>query len=495
MKIILMNWSQIKNTKLLSSALVKNSAWGIASNILQILFVCIFFAVVARKYNANEFARFLVSTSVYQIVAAFSSMGLGQWFVRQYVLEKDKITLTGKFLKTQLGLGMLFYVVNIAFAFLAYADPQIKLLCIILGTNIIFDNLINGIRSINIVEGKQHKTALILVIDGFLKLLNGCLLFIHPFSIVILSVITIITRLLTLHLFIRLGSSNNINLKSLWHAQISLDDLRVLIAKNWRFIVIGSISIIYWKMGNIIISKTLSLTDVADYEIAFRIFSVFLILPIVASSTIYPQFIRYYNAGNHTALIRLYRNIFFAYTLFALVSYAFMYSLSDSIIPLAFGKGYPGAILCTQQMFLTFLVLPSVLLQANLIVALGLEKLDMLFNIFCFCVNVAGCFAGLYFIKELSVVNYSVCFSFFVFHILQNTLLVRKKITTIKYCLVFYSVVFSTPFIYQHLAVNIHPVILFISFLIALVIIISASFLYKRSHYSLYLTVLKKTES
>jgi O-antigen/teichoic acid export membrane protein len=490
-----MNWSQIKKAKLLKSALVKNSAWGIASNILQILFVCGFFAVVARKYNAGEFARFLVSTSVYQIVAAFSSMGLGQWFVRQYVIENDKLTLTGKFLKTQLGLGMLFYVVNIAFAFLAYPDPQIKLLCIILGTNIIFDNLINGIRSINIVEGKQHKTALILVIDGFLKLITGCLLFIHPFSILMLSIITIITRLLTLHLFIRLGSSNNINLKSLWYAKISLDDLRLLIAKNWRFIVIGSISIIYWKMGNIIISKTLPLNSVADYEIAFRIFSIFLILPIVASSTIYPQFIRYFNAGNHAALTRLYRNIFLAYTLFAMVSYAFMYSFSGWIIPLAFGKGYPGSVLCTQQMFLTFLTLPSVLLQANLIVAIGLEKLDMLFNIFCFGINVAGCAIGLYFIKELSVVNYSVCFSFFVFHLLQNVLLVRKKITTVKYCLVFYSVIFSTAFIYRHLAVNTHPVVLFIAFLVVLIIVISTSFLYRRWHYSLYLTVLKKTES
>jgi len=490
-----MNWSQIKNTKLLKSALVKNSAWGIASNILQILFVCIFFAIVARKYSASEFARFLVSTSVYQIVAAFSSMGLGQWFVRQYVIDNDKLTLTGKFLKTQLGLGMLFYIVNIAFAFLAYADPQIKLLCIVLGTNIIFDNLINGIRSINIVEGKQHKTALILVIDGFLKLVTGCLLFIHPISIVMLSVIMIIARLLTLHLLIRLGSSNNINLKSLWYAKISLDDLRVLIAKNWRFIVIGSISIIYWKMGNIIISKTLSLTNVADYEIAFRIFSIFLILPIVASSTIYPQFIRYFNAGNHAALRLLYRNIFLGYTLFALVSYAFMYSFSGWIIPLAFGKGYPGSVLCTQQMFLTFLVLPSVLLQANLIVALGLEKLDMWFNIFCFGVNVVGCVVGLYFIKELSVVNYSVCFSFVIFHILQNILLIRKKITTLKFCFVFYSVAFSTAFIYQHLAENTNPVLLFISFLVTLIIIVLASFLYKRWHYSLHLTVFKKTES
>ncbi|WCT10724.1 hypothetical protein [Mucilaginibacter jinjuensis] len=487
-----MNWSKIKQAKFLQSSLVKNSAWGILSNILQILFICAFFAIVARRYSSAEFARFLVSTSVYQIVAAFSSMGLGQWFIRQYVLEDNKLTFTGKFLKTQIGLGLLFYIVNLIFAFIVYSDVQIRLLCIILGTNIVFDNLINAIRSLNIAENRQRKTAAILVIDGFLKLVSGCLLFVHPFSVVILSVIMIIARVLTLGLFIKLGSSNNINFRFLWKAKISIDDLKLLIIKNWQFIIIGSISIIYWKMGNIIISKTLALSSVADYEIAFRLFSVLLILPIVGSSTIYPQFIKHFNEGNHLALSRLYRTVFFIYTLFAIVSYLFIYSFSGWILPLAFGKGYPGSVLCTQQMFLTFLVLPTVLLQANLIVAIGLEKLDMWFNIISLVVNVAGCFIGLYFIRELSIINYSVFFSFLVFHILQDVLLIRKKITTIKHCLVFYIPMALIVLAYRYLAINTNPVALFILFSIALFFIAASVLLLQKRNFSFNFLTLKK---
>src|ERR1700743_1374876 len=128
--------SQLTN-KYLKSSLVKHSAWGIISNILQVLLVSVFFAIIARKYSPNEFAEFLISTTVYQLVAAFSSMGLGQWFIRRYIAETDKIAFTSKFLKTQIGLGLLFYFVNIALAFLIYPDGQIRLLCIILGTNII----------------------------------------------------------------------------------------------------------------------------------------------------------------------------------------------------------------------------------------------------------------------------------------------------------------------------------------------------------------------
>jgi O-antigen/teichoic acid export membrane protein len=472
---------QIKKINLLQSALVKNSAWGIMANILQLLFVFLFFAIVARKYNSVEFGGFLISNTVYQLVAAFSSMGLGQWFIRQYLLENDKVTFTSKFLKTQVGFGLLFYFVNIALAYLLYPNGQIRLLCVILGTNIIFDNFINAIKSLNIAENEQRKTAAILVIDGFLKLLVGCLLFFQPFSVIILAGLMIAVRILTLSLFMRLGSSNTINLKALWHATVIYDDIKQLIIKNWQFIVIGSISIIYWKIGNIIISKLLTLTNVADYEVAFRIFSVLQIMPVIASGTIYPQFIKHYNNGDTVAMQKLYKNIFMAYTAFAVLSYAFIYSFSGLIIPLAFGNGYPGAIACLQQMFLTFLVLPTVLLQANLIVAIGLEKLDMWFNVLSLVVNVAGCFIGLYFVKDLAVVNYAVFVSFVVFHLSQDVILIRKKLMTIGHCVLFYSAISLTIIACRYFSLTINPFIFFTAFLFIIIFsALTVFFVYKR---------------
>ncbi len=460
-----MNWINKKGKfGVLGSSLIKNSAWGIFSNILQTLFVGLFFAIIARKYNSSEFAQFLIATTVYQIVAAFSSMGLGQWFIREYVVAVDRLELTSKFLKTQIGLGFIFYLINIVLAYLIYPDGQIRLLCIILGTNIIFDNLINAIRSLNVAESNQKKTATILVIDGFLKLLIGCLLFINPFSAVTLSVFLIGVRILTLSLFIRLGSSDSIDLRLLWHAKIAYDDLRKMILKNWQFIVIGSISVIYWRIGNIIISKFLSLQDVADYEIAFRFFSVLQILPIIASATVFPQFRKYFNEGNLHSLRRFYQNLFVAYVMISVIAYAFIYSYSDILIPLIFGNGYLGSIVCLQQMFLTFLVLPTVLLQANLIVAIGLEKLDMWYNIIGLIINILGCVIGLYLFKSLSVINYSILLSFVFFHIAQDRLLIKKKFTSLKNCLIFYFSIIIFCLSYYYLTKYVNPYIFFITF-------------------------------
>lgn len=396
-------------------------------------------------------------------------MGLGQWFIREYAVTNDKLTLTAKFLKTQTGLGLVFYVVNIVLAYLIYPDGEIRLLCILLGTNIIFDNFITAIKSLNIAEYRQKKTAAILVIDAFLKLLVGGLLFFNHFSTIVLAALLILVRLVTLSLFIKLGSDNSISLHSLWRAGISIEDLKTLILKNWQFIVIGSIAIVYWRMANIIISKTLSLTHVADFEIAFRVFSIAQMLPVIASATIFPRFIAYYNDKNYEGLKHLYKSVFRYYTLFALVCYAFIYSFSGFIIPLVVGNGYPGAVLCLQQMFLTFLLMPTVLLQANLIVAIGLEKQDMWFNISSLSINLLGCVVGLYFFKSLSVINYSILFSFVVFHVAQDVLLVAKKLTTVKHCAVFYVGVLLFALLYNYAGKYINNIPLFTSFGIILI--------------------------
>lgn len=473
---------QNKRFGYLQSALVKNSAWGIIANILQILFVFLFFAIVARLYAADEFARFLISTTVYQLVAAFSSMGLGQWFIRQYVVETDQTGFTAKFFKTQLGFGVLFYLLNIILAYTLYNNYQLRMLCLIMGTNIIFDNFINAIKTLNVVQNEQRKTAGILVIDGFLKLLIACALFISPFSIILLAGLMIVARLLTLSLFIKMGSSNSISLATIWSAAVSYHDVKQLIVKNWQFIVIGSISIIYWKIGNLIISKMLTLAHVADYEVAFRIFSVLQIIPVIASTTIYPQFIKHYNEGNIHKLKQLFNYIFIAYTVFAVLTYAFIYSFSGLIIPLAFGQGYPGAIVCMQQMFLTFLLLPTVLLQANLLVAIGAEKLDMWFNVASLVINVAACFIGLYYYKNLAVINYSVLVSFLIFHLLQDVSLIKRKLMTVSHSIVFYVALIFTVLACRLLIQNLNSYLAFaVFFLFTVMCVALLLFGYKKS--------------
>src|SRR5690606_20540165 len=294
---------------------------------------------------------------------------------------------------------------NIILAFVIYPEVHIRWLCIILGSNIIFDNIIYSIKNLNIAEFKQKKTFNVLVLDAFLRLLLGCMLFIYPFSITTLCILLISIRFLTLNLFIKVGSSNTLNLKNVINSTIAWKDVKRQILLNWQFVVIGSVAIIYWRISNIIIAKTLTLQDVADYEISFKILSISMILPTIVAATVYTQFVKNNNQGDERVQKAFYKKLFFIYSIYSVMCYSFIYSFADILLPYIFGEQYVGAIMSLKEMFLTMLMFPTVLLQANLIVAMKNEKIDMFLNIFSFLIYLIGCFVGLSYFKSLTAIN------------------------------------------------------------------------------------------
>jgi O-antigen/teichoic acid export membrane protein len=457
------------------SRLFKSSFWGIAANGFQSILLSLFFVIMARKYTEAQFATFLIANTIYQFLAAFSTLGLGQWFTREVVKAEDKSELVNKFLKMQIYSGVFFYAVNIIIAFALYKDPTIQYLAVILGINIIFDNIIYAIRSLNVAEYKQQKTFVILLIDSLFKFLAACILLIYPMPVLTLSLILIIIRFVTLNVFLIFGSSNTLNLKQLLLYKISFAEVKKIVAPNWAFIIIGSVSIVYWRIGNLIISKMLSLTDVANYEVSYRVFSLALILPLIISTTVFPSLVELNKAGNKEKFNAYFHKVFLLYLLYSLLTYTFFYSFSDFIIPFAFGEKYIGNIMYTKQMFLTVLVFPTALLQANVLVAMHKEKSDMWLNIISLAVNVAFCFTGLYFYKSLTVINLSIFASFLVFHICQDVLLLKYGIVQMKNIIGFYLAVGLSMGAYVLLSPYTHPVLLFICFWIfaALVIVYS----------------------
>ncbi|GAO44323.1 lipopolysaccharide biosynthesis protein [Flavihumibacter petaseus] len=441
---------------------VSNSLWGIGSNILQNVFLGLFFVIIARQYSKADFADYIVANNAYQLVAAFSTMGLGQWFTREMVNAKSREATVNTFLKLQLILGVVFYVVNMIFVFAMYKDPLIRSISVYVGINILFDNIIYALKSLNVAEHKQKKNFQILLIEASLKLLLGVVLIFQSFSIVYLSVFAIVFRFLTLNLFLRIGASNLVSLTGLIRQRITRSDFKNIVFANWAFIVIGSISVVYWSIGKLIISKTLSDADIANYEIAFKLFSISQIIPVIISTTVFPILVTYFKNNDIPGFRRFYQNVFFIYFLFGLVTYTFIYSFADILLPFAFGAKYGGTTEPTQMMFLTILLFPTALLQANVLVAMKLEKLDMILNLVSLVLNISISLIALQFVRSLTVINLSIFASFFVFHLLQDIILYRKGMTDSKHIFLFYSG--SIVFISAYIALQpfVHPVVYFV---------------------------------
>jgi O-antigen/teichoic acid export membrane protein len=414
-----------------------NSAWGIFSSLFQNILFSIFFVVIARRYNTDDFANYILANTLYGFVVAFSSLGLGQWFIRTLLETDEKKELIYKFFKIQIIIGLVFYVINIILSYSIYDSVIIRQLSLLIGINIVFDNIIYVIKFLNIAELEQKKSFIILTIEASLKFLIACLLFITYIPILYLSIILICLRFITLNIFISWGTSKNIQLRRIISVQLNFEEIKKIIIANWSFIVIGSISVVYWRIGNILISKILTLTDVANYEISYKLFSIAEILPFIVSTSVFPLLINTLKS-NKSNVYNLYKKAFVAYSVYGILVFTFIFSFSDMLIPILFGKKYAVTALYCKEMFLTILIFPTALLQANLLIAMKHEKIDMWFNAVSLFVNIVITIIGLYFIKSLIVVNYAIFFSFLVFHVLQDIFLVIRKITKPIHALLFY---------------------------------------------------------
>ncbi len=466
-----MNQFNIPNTffTILKSKYILNSFWGVIANVLQNIFFSIFFIIVARQYDAVDFSSYILANTIYGLVLAFSSLGLGQWFIRKLLEEVNKEILIHQFFKLQCIIGVIFYVLNVLIVYFLYENPLIRELSILIGINVIFDNIIYVIKHINIAQLNQKKTLLIQTVESLLKLILGTFILFTPISIRLLTLILIILRFLTLNVFLQIGTDSPIRFSYFMKASIDLKALRVIVANNWPFIIIGSVSVLFWKIGNMFIANYLTLSDVAHYEISFKLFSMAEVIPVIITTTIFPIFLKKLKDDRFKAL-KFYHKIFLGYTLYGFLAFTFIYSFSDQIIPWLFGENYVNTITYCKGMFLTMLIFPTAILQANFLVALHHEKLDMWFNIISLILNILISIIGLFFIKSISVINFAIFASFICFHLLQDHILIRYKLIRLKHVIRFYTFLIISVIGYYFMAKILMPVLVFVLCWIAIII-------------------------
>lgn len=443
---------------------LQNSIWGLASNILQNILLSVFFIIIARELSEKDFANYLIANSLYLVISSVSALGLGQWFIRQLNDEEDVSHFLNKFLKIQLLAGLFFYVINVAVAFTLYQDKTIQILSVLIGVNIVFDNIIYGVKHLNIAQFEQNKTFIVLIVEAAIKLLLAVVIYLYPYTVIEMAVVLVIIRVITLNLFLRISTSKLANISSIIKNKITFLDFKNLIMANWPFIIVGSIAIIYWRIGSILISKFLPVKDVATYEIGYKFFSLAQIIPVIVSASIFPALLNAHKEAGKEAFNKLYKLFYKVYLVFGFLVFSFMYSFSDDLILLAFGEKFSGAAFYTKEMFLTILVFPTALLQANVLIILKMERKDMWFNIASFVVNFTLAFIGLMYFKSLSVINLAIFASFIVFHLLQDTVMVKEKIAKPLHIMSSYIILFLAWLAYVYLSGIVNQYALFIAF-------------------------------
>ena len=142
---------------LFKGRLVGNSFWAILSSLSQNIIFSFFFIVVARKYSSTDFSSYIIANTLYGMIASFSSLGLSQWFIREIKQNEFDASIISRFLKLQILAGAVFYLINVLFSFALYQSELIRSISVLLGINIIFDNVIYVFKTINISRYHQKR--------------------------------------------------------------------------------------------------------------------------------------------------------------------------------------------------------------------------------------------------------------------------------------------------------------------------------------------------
>ncbi len=453
--------------------LIGNSFWAIVSSFFQNIIYSLFFIVIARTYSTTEFSSYIIANTLYGMVMSFSSLGLSQWFIREIRQTDFRSALIVRFFKIQIVSGAFFYLVNILLCYFLYEATLVRNLSLLLGINILFDNIIYVFKTINISQYHQKRSFVITSIEALLKLFIAFMIFYSNMNLLFVVSMLIALRFLTLYLFLRYGLVERIDLRNVLTEGINFREMVKVLYEHIYFVIIGSVSVIYWSVGSLIASKMLHFDRVADYEISFKLFSMAEIVPVMVSASVFPILV---DKGKTNPVERnsFFKKIFFAYTGYGLLVFTFIYSYAGFLIPNIFGEKYIQASAFCVEMFLTIIIFPTALLQANLLVSMNMEKTDMWLNLLSLFLNVFIALLGLYFIKQLSVINYAIFVSFLCFHIAQDILLVRAGVTKISSSLIFYGGILFLLLMFHFISISISsPYIFFIFWIIMLVTVLT----------------------
>lgn len=430
--------------------IIQNSFWAIFSNIFQNIIFSLFFIVLARIYSQEIFSSYIIANTLYGLLLSFSSLGMAQWFIRTDNGQGNH-EVAQLFFTIQILAGFVFYLLNVIFSYALYQDPTIHLLSIILGFNIVYDNLIYVYKTINIANYEQKKTFAILSIEAVLKLLLAAFVYYIMPSIIIVSIFLSVFRLITFSIF-TFYSKQRLRFTLFQKKSLhSLQQVLSTIYTNRYFLFIGTISVMFWSLGGILVSKLLSIEDVAHYEISYKLFTMAEVIPLMILNTIFPIIVKRINE-NTAENIYFFKLLSFGSILYGLMAYTFVLSFSEQFIPLLFGEAYRETYVYCTEMFLTMTIFPSVLFQANLLIALKQEKTDMYLNILSFLINIGIATVGMYFNRSLSSVTYSIFVAFIVFHLSQEYFLIKKGVSHLRDAVFVYLIIFGGIVLYPMLS-------------------------------------------
>lgn len=329
---MMLNFFKINSEK--KKLVFEDGLWLLFQHLFK--FTISFFVTLylARYLGPEDYGLFSLSISYILLFAILSDLGLPDIFIRDLVnLEKRDTIISTVFFLRILG-GLLSLLILVFFIQLFPQSSMITISLIVLSPILFlksFNSFANFFQSINKNKYLSIATIISIILGGILTLIFIWLQKKYFYFILVYLLEFVCLSFFLLIFYLSLNNKFNFKFDKIIAKR--------MLFESWPLIIAGASAVISTRIDQIFIGNMLSQNTLGNYAVAAKISEVWLVLPMIYGTVLYPVLIekRRINFSNYRKIILITISLFL---FFGLIGAAVISFLSEEIISFFFGDKY-----------------------------------------------------------------------------------------------------------------------------------------------------------
>lgn len=294
--------------------------------------------ILARYLGSQEYGAFSVAVAFSMVAGYFTDVGLSNVFLREGSKKQSSLSMViSSYIKIRVVLLLVTILASISIISIFYNNENLLSIMYLL----VIPTVIGlSMQSVSVVyfqlKEQMGKIAQIRTISAILSVCFILLGMICRFDIKIIVLMYGISYIIAgIYGLICMFSSVSVNFKERFD--------KSLLTGISSFIISGLLIMLLPQLGLLVLEKTVTLSELGDFSVAYRIPSALYQIPGVVAGAFYPVLFRYYNSGDlskHRKLNMLQVKVMAIMGMGLSIP---LFHLSDSIISNFFGNEWQGA--------------------------------------------------------------------------------------------------------------------------------------------------------
>jgi O-antigen/teichoic acid export membrane protein len=314
----------------------KNTSWLFLERLFRLILSFVVNIYIIRYLGAEEFGLLSYALSYVGLFSALAALGLESLTVREIVQNPvEKANILGTVLALRLfGSGIMLLLIMISFLFIEESSGTI-LLIMIISAGPVFQSFW-VVDSYNQAKVQVKLSTLVHISSLTVSAIIKILLMVFDASVIYFAAITSAE-----FLFSGIGFliSYQAQEKDFFRWKFRFDMGMKLLRDSWPLILSGVVISIYMKIGQVMISRMLSNTDVGYYAAAVRLSEAWYFIPMAIASSLFPAIVNYKKINEELYLNRL-QKLYDLLTWTAIAIAVPVSFFSEEIILLLLGEEY-----------------------------------------------------------------------------------------------------------------------------------------------------------